>query len=104
MPLSLIQNLACDWNADDWRLRASCRDANLDLFFPNGVTGPAVDQIEAAKAVCTLCPVRAECLEFALVTNQQCGVWGGTTEEERRKLRRKWRAQRHVVRTGGLNA
>jgi WhiB family redox-sensing transcriptional regulator len=64
-----------------------------DLFFPVGVTGPAVDQIAAAKAVCATCPVQSECLEFAIATNQEYGVWGGTSEEERRVLRRAWRAR-----------
>ena len=94
MPVSLIRNLACDWNADDWRLAALCRETDLNLFFPSGTPAPTAEQIEAAKAVCHRCTVRAECLEFALITNQESGVWGGTTEEERRKLRRSWRARR----------
>lgn len=87
-----------DWDADAWRDRSLCRDSNPDLFFPIGTTGTAVDQIEAAKSVCGACPVREECLEFALATNQEAGVWGGTTEEERRKLRKAWlAAQRAAV-------
>lgn len=79
---------------DDWRDLASCRDTSPDLFFPVGTTGPALEQIAAAKAVCQECLVRSDCLEFALVTNQDSGVWGGTSEEERRKLRRAWQARR----------
>lgn len=71
-----------------WRLLAACRDTDPDLFFPVGTTGPAVDQIAAAKAVCRSCPSREPCLEFALATNQDSGVWGGTSEEERRAIRR----------------
>jgi WhiB family redox-sensing transcriptional regulator len=78
---------------DDWRDRAACASVDPDLFFPVGVTGPAVDQIAAAKAVCGECPVRAECLDFAITTNQEYGIWGGTSEEERRVLRRAWRTQ-----------
>jgi WhiB family redox-sensing transcriptional regulator len=78
---------------DDWRDVAACRDTSPDLFFPVGTTGPALEQIEQAKAVCRQCPVSAPCLEFALVTNQDSGVWGGTSEEERRKLRRAWMAR-----------
>ena len=78
---------------DHWRDRASCASVESDLFFPVGVTGPAVAQIAAAKAVCATCPVRSECLEFALATNQEYGEWGGTSEEERRALRRAWRAR-----------
>jgi WhiB family redox-sensing transcriptional regulator len=82
-----------DWAADDaWRVRAACSTVDPDLFFPVGVTGPAVGQIAAAKAVCQQCSVRSECLEFAITTNQEYGIWGGTSEEERRVLRRRWRA------------
>ncbi|MGH9242833.1 MAG: WhiB family transcriptional regulator [Acidimicrobiales bacterium] len=77
----------------DWRDYASCRDTSPDLFFPVGTTGPALDQIEEAKEVCRQCPVQTPCLEYALVTNQDSGIWGGTSEEERKKLRRAWLAQ-----------
>ena len=70
----------------------SCRDTDPDLFFPVGTTGPAIEQIDAAKAVCDQCQAKEPCLEFALTTNQDSGVWGGTSEEERRKLRRQWLA------------
>jgi WhiB family redox-sensing transcriptional regulator len=78
---------------DSWRAVSSCRDTDPDLFFPVGTTGPALEQIAAAKAVCDSCEAKAPCLEFALTTNQDSGVWGGTSEEERRKLRRAWVAQ-----------
>ena len=42
--------------------------------------------------VCRECPAKEPCLEFALTTNQDSGIWGGTSEEERRKLRRQWLA------------
>jgi WhiB family redox-sensing transcriptional regulator len=77
----------------EWRNEAECRDTDPDLFFPVGTTGAALDQIEAAKAICANCVVRAECLEYALVTNQESGIWGGTSEEERRKLRKSWMAK-----------
>ena len=77
-----------DWDADAWRNRAACRDTSPELFFPIGTTGVALDQIDAAKRVCTGCPVANECLEFALATNQEAGVWGGLTEEERRRVRK----------------
>ena len=79
---------------DDWRQFAACRNTEPDLFFPIGTTGPAVDQIEAAKRVCRVCEVQEPCLDFALATNQESGVWGGTSEEERRKLRKAWLAAR----------
>ena len=77
-----------DWDADEWRARAICRDSNPELFFPVGTTGLALDQIDAARSVCAECPVTRECLEFAIETNQESGVWGGATEEERRQIRR----------------
>ncbi len=80
------------WNEFDWRKDATCRDLNPELFFPIGVTGQAVDQIEIAKSHCVTCPSKDFCLEFAVTTNQEYGVWGGTTEDERRVLRRQWRA------------
>lgn len=86
------------WDMDDWRERAACRHSDPDLFFPVGDTGPAVDHAEAAKAVCRQCPVRVDCLEYALTSNQDAGVWGGATEEERRKLRRQRRISRQGVR------
>ncbi len=79
---------------DSWRERAACRDMDPDLFFPIGTTGPALDQIDAAKGICGVCAVRDLCLEYALATNQEAGIWGGTSEEERRKLRKRWLARR----------
>ena len=79
---------------EDWRVDAACRDTDPDLFFPVGTTGPAIEQIASAKAVCGECDAQSECLEFALATNQDSGVWGGTSEEERRKLRKAWLARR----------
>ena len=81
----------------NWREYAACRDTSPDLFFPIGTTGPAIEQIAQAKAVCRSCEAQSACLEFALSTNQDSGVWGGTSEEERRKLRRAWVSrQRHA--------
>jgi len=72
-----------------WRTYALCRGLGAELFFPVGAASSrALEQAEGAKAVCRACPVREPCLEFALATNQEFGVWGGLTEEERRPLRR----------------
>ena len=83
-----------DWDDSAWRDRAGCRDSDPDLFFPVGSTGAAVEEIRAAKAVCGKCAVREQCLAFALETNQEAGIWGGTSEEERRTLRRSALASR----------
>ena len=93
--------IVTDEGTEDWRRHAACRGCDVELFFPVGVTGPAVEQIEAAKVICGECPVRVECLEFALLTNQGAGVWGGATEEERRKLRRTWLARRRALQVPG---
>lgn len=89
--------MALCWNPvvdDDWRARAACRSVDADLFFPTGSTGSALTQLQAAKAFCRSCPVQRDCLEFALKTNQEDGVWGGKDETERRRLRREWRESR----------
>jgi len=91
--VALTWSRSIDWDEDDWRDLAACRDTDPDLFFPVGTTGPALDQIDAAKSVCMNCEARVPCLEFALATNQESGVWGATSEEERRKLRKAWLAR-----------
>ncbi len=78
----------------DWRELAACRDSEPNLFFPVGTTGPALDLIEEAKEICAQCTVREECLMYALETNQEAGVWGGYAEDERRRLRKRWLADR----------
>lgn len=68
-----------------WKEQAACADTDPELFFPVGTTGPAIEQIETAKQICRLCTVREECLEYALAMNEQHGIWGGLTEDERRQ-------------------
>jgi WhiB family redox-sensing transcriptional regulator len=69
-----------------WRDEAACRGFETEIFFPitDEDAGPA-------KAICATCPVREACLEFALVTRQEDGIWGGLTEAERRRIRRRRR-------------
>jgi len=83
-----------DWDDCGWREGAACRDTDPDLFFPGGTTGVAIEQIDVAKAMCRSCPVREQCLEFSMATNQKAGIWGGSTEDERRKMRSAWLAAR----------
>lgn len=74
--------------SDNWRHRAECRKPEYDaeLWFPAGNTGPALLQIAEAKAVCDhRCPVVDSCLQWALETRQDGGVWGGLSEGERRQ-------------------
>lgn len=81
-----------------WRKNALCKDTDPELFFPVGNTGQALLQITEAKRVCEECTVKQECLEFALETNQDCGIWGGTSEDERRQIRRDIAAERRAAR------
>ncbi|NYT92873.1 WhiB family transcriptional regulator [Salinispora sp. H7-4] len=73
----------------DWRHHAICRDEDPELFFPIGTSGPALLQVEQAKAVCRRCPVTDQCLQWALESGQDAGVWGGMSEEERRAVKRR---------------
>ena len=91
--MTLTWQRSVDWDTGDWRDHAACRDTDPEFFFPVGTTGMAVEQIESAKRVCHRCPARQACLEFAIATNQECGVWGGTSEDERRALRRARKAK-----------
>ncbi len=65
-----------------WHENAACSGLGNELFYP-------VRQAAAAKAVCALCPVKEQCLEAGL--EDKFGIWGGTTERARRKLRRERR-------------
>lgn len=80
-----------------WRRTAACLDTDPGLFFPIGVTGSALVQIQDARAVCMGCSCQEACLEFALRSNQDTGIWGGASEEERRHLRRTYINKRSRV-------
>ena len=58
------------------------------MFFPVSETGPGAEQVRRAKAVCAQCPVRSECLKYAMDSGLDYGVFGGTTAHERRQLSR----------------
>jgi WhiB family redox-sensing transcriptional regulator len=72
-----------------WRDRAACLDEDPELFFPIGNTEPAFRQIEEARAVCLRCEVREICLNWAMETRQEAGVWGGQSAEQRQSLKRR---------------
>jgi WhiB family transcriptional regulator, redox-sensing transcriptional regulator len=71
----------------NWRDDGACRDADPDLFFPIGTTGNAIREIDEAKRICSVCRVQIQCLAWALENGVTDGVWGGTTEDERRVIR-----------------
>ena len=95
--MAVMWNPVFDWDNEGWRDQAACRSVGAGLFFPTGSTGASIDWIQSAKAVCRSCPVQDPCLQFALETNQEAGVWGGTDEDERRRLRKAWRAGRRPL-------
>jgi len=72
-----------------WRDHAACLDEDPELFFPIGNTGPALSQIEQARVVCRRCEVMTTCLNWAVDTRQDAGVWGGQSDDERRALKRR---------------
>ena len=68
----------------DWRADALCAQTDPEVFFPEKGGSPAL-----AKRVCRVCPVRLPCLAFALAVGERHGVWGGLSERERRRVRRR---------------
>jgi WhiB family redox-sensing transcriptional regulator len=75
-----------------WMRRAACRGLDPELFFP--VRDQHVNSdAENARVVCASCSVRSECLEYALANEEQLGMWGGLSIEQRRALKRRRRAQ-----------
>lgn len=76
------------YDVDDWDLLAACRDApDPDLWFPVSPRETAL-----AKLACSVCPVKADCLRYALDNGLDYGIFGGLTADERRKLARRARA------------
>lgn len=73
--------------AYDWRDDAACSGMDGEIWFPVVHTPGWEDQLARAKKICAACPVRQECLEYALDTGQRAGVWGGLSEKEREELR-----------------
>jgi WhiB family redox-sensing transcriptional regulator len=80
-------------NRAGWWSRAACSTTDPELFFPISAAGPSSRQVARAKAVCGRCQIRQACLDYALSSASVQGIWGGTTEAERRRLR-----QRRVTR------
>lgn len=66
---------------EPWMTQAVCASVDAELFYPE--KGGSVRE---AKKVCSGCPVAAECLTFALMAGERFGVWGGTTERQRRRM------------------
>lgn len=72
-----------------WEARAACKGLDVELFVP-----PLGRNGEAGRAICRRCVVREECLEYALADVTLSGIWGGTSERDRRAMRRASALQR----------
>lgn len=66
---------------ESWMHRGLCREEPPTTFFPSDGVG-----VEVARRICAACPVKAPCLEYALVHRIDHGVWGGSSERERRRI------------------
>ena len=74
---------------DDWQLKALCRGNHAYLFFPPSTFERKEDRERRetkAKAICGVCPVKAECYQHAVAIREPFGIWGGLTEVERRSV------------------
>lgn len=72
----------------EWRTAGACLTADPDLFFPVAVGAFASSQVARAQRICAGCPVKQQCLDFAMRTREPTGIWGGTTPEERIRVLR----------------
>jgi WhiB family transcriptional regulator, redox-sensing transcriptional regulator len=70
-----------DWH---WRRQAACLDADPEMFYPETLLNQS--QVHQAKMVCAGCTVREQCLKVALDSNDDHGIWGGLTPQERRMI------------------
>ena len=83
-----------------WQWRAACRGEDEALFFPPAHAETRDERLSRerqAKAICAVCPVRMECLEYAVRIREPHGVWGGLNEAERRMLVRQRDRDLHAV-------
>src|SRR5580693_3018267 len=74
--------------ASNWRAASACLNTDPDVFFPVPVGTAASKPAARALRICAGCPVRQECLDFAMESGEKDGIWGGTTPEERIRARR----------------
>ncbi len=84
MIAELGAKLAFDDDKRVWMLEARCLDADPEAFFPE--KGGSTRE---AKRICGICPVQQECLDYALERDQRFGIWGGMSERERRRFKRR---------------
>jgi WhiB family redox-sensing transcriptional regulator len=81
-----------------WWPEAACQSADPELFFPISALAVPDRDVARAKVICGSCRVRPQCLEYAMASGPVQGIWGGTTDEERRLLRNRRRKAKQVSR------
>jgi hypothetical protein len=79
-----------------WIAKAACLGSGIEKIFPGR---GELNKVDAIKAVCSVCPVREDCLEYAIVNAELFGIWGGMTEMDRRKMRRQYNKQKRTANT-----
>jgi WhiB family redox-sensing transcriptional regulator len=79
-----LLGIGLEADAQSWQERALCAETDPEAFFPE--KGGSTRE---AKKICTGCEVKAQCLEYALANDERFGIWGGLSERERRRLRRR---------------
>jgi WhiB family redox-sensing transcriptional regulator len=77
----------------DWMAEGNCTRVPPSTFFPSDGVG-----VDIARKICENCPVKSPCLEYALVNRIDHGVWGGTSERERRRILRQRRQRAAAAR------
>ena len=84
MECQIVNRLLADAEEAGWQERALCAQTDPEAFFPE--KGGSTRE---AKKVCLTCDVRGDCLEYALMNDERFGIWGGLSERERRKLKKR---------------
>ena len=79
-----LLGIGAEADAQSWQEQALCAETDPEAFFPE--KGGSTRE---AKKICTGCEVKAQCLEYALANDERFGIWGGLSERERRRLRRR---------------
>lgn len=87
-----------------WMADGACRIEDPSTFFPDGSTGGWLPVIDEAKRICGTCPVLATCRAWALDTRQPYGIWGGLTEQERRRVYNRLANNRTMPREQAVDA
>lgn len=80
---------------EQWRAWSACRGMDVEIFFPDILTERTA---APAKVICGNCPVRQPCLDYAVSITTCQGIWAGTTEKERERLRRRRNHERRQSR------